>query len=146
VELLGDAPATISVLGDRIRHPANGVRGGQHGLPAAILLNGRLLGVHSLRTGGLGQRIRLRVRGRPDAVRAALAAVPGVRGARVETTDAASDPAAYLVDAEAGATVSEALAASLVAGGFGLVEMGPAPVDLEALFLGLTGDRAGDGP
>ena len=32
------------------------------------------------------------------------------------------------------------------AGGFGLVEMGPAPVDLEALFLGLTGGRAGDGP
>lgn len=111
----------------------------------AILLDGRLLGVHSLRTGGLGQRIRLRVRGRPDAVRAALAAVPGVRGVHADT-GAASDPAAYLVDAEAGATVSEALAASLVGGGFGLVEMGPAPVDLEALFLGLTGGRAGDGP
>jgi ABC-2 type transport system ATP-binding protein len=110
----------------------------------AILLNGRLLGVHSLRTGGLGQRIRLRVRGRPDAVRAALVAVPGVRGVHVDT-GAASDRVAYLVDAEAGATVSEALAASLVAGGFGLVEMGPAPVDLEALFLGLTGGRPGDG-
>jgi hypothetical protein len=59
---------------------------------------------------------------------------------------AASDPAAYLVDAESGAAVSEALAASIVAAGFGLVELGPAPVDLEALFLGLTGGRAGEGP
>jgi ABC-2 type transport system ATP-binding protein len=111
----------------------------------AILLNGRLLGVHSLRIGGLGQRIRLRVRGRPEAIRAALAAIPGVRGVHVDS-GAASDPAAYLVDAESGAAVSEALAASIVAAGFGLVELGPAPVDLEALFLGLTGGRAGEGP
>jgi ABC-2 type transport system ATP-binding protein len=109
----------------------------------AILLNGRLLGVHSLRTGGLGQRVRLRVRGRAEEVRAALAAVPGVRGVHVDPAGA-SDPAAYWVDAEAGAAISEALAASIVAGGFGLVEMGPAPVDLEALFLGLTGRASGD--
>jgi len=29
----------------------------------------------------------------------------------------------------------------VVAGGFGLLDMGPAPVDLEALFLDLTGGR-----
>jgi ABC-2 type transport system ATP-binding protein len=109
----------------------------------AILLNGRLLGVHSLRIGGLGQRIRLRVRGRPEAIRAALAAIPGVRGVHVDS-GAASDPAAYLVDAESGAAVAETLAASIVAAGFGLVELGPAPVDLEALFLGLTGRASGD--
>ena len=33
---------------------------------------------------------------------------------------------------------AEALAAATVAGGFGLHEIAPAPVDLEALFLGLT--------
>ena len=35
--------------------------------------------------------------------------------------------------------MAEALSAAVVAGGFGLVDIGPAPVDLEALFLGLTG-------
>ena len=108
----------------------------------AILLGGRLLGVHSLRSGGLGERFRLRVRGRSDAVRAALAAIPGVRSAIIEAGPTA-DPAAYLVDAEPGAGVSEALASAIVAGGFGLVEMAPASVDLEALFLGLTGGRSG---
>ena len=108
----------------------------------AILLGGRLLGVHSLRSGALGERFRLRVRGRSDAVRAALAAIPGVRSAIIEAGPTA-DPAAYLVDAEPGAGVSEALASGIVAGGFGLVEMAPASVDLEALFLGLTGGRSG---
>jgi hypothetical protein len=31
------------------------------------------------------------------------------------------------------------VAASLVSRGFGLIDMGPAPVDLETLFLQLTG-------
>jgi ABC-2 type transport system ATP-binding protein len=109
----------------------------------AILLGGRLLGVHSLRAGALGERFRLRVRGRPDAVRAALTEVPGVRGVTIDA-GATSDLAAYLVDAEARSGVSEALASSIVAGGFGLLEMGPAPVDLEALFLGLTGGHSGE--
>jgi ABC-2 type transport system ATP-binding protein len=108
----------------------------------AILLGGRLLGVHSLRAGGLGERFRLRVRGRPDAVRAALTEVPGVRGVNLDA-GATSDLATYLVDTEARSGVSEALASSIVAGGFGLLEMGPAPVDLEELFLGLTGGHFG---
>ncbi|HEU4438912.1 MAG TPA: ABC transporter ATP-binding protein [Methylomirabilota bacterium] len=111
----------------------------------AILLGGRLLGVHSLRNGGLGQRLRLCVRGRPDAVRAALAGVPGVRGVS-QDAGATGDLAAYVIDADAHPRVAEAAAAALVAGGLGLVEMGPAPVDLEALFLGLTGGRPGDRP
>lgn len=107
----------------------------------AILLAGRLLGVHSLRTGGLGERVRLRVRGRAESVRATLAAVPGVRHVTVDT-GGPSELATYLVDAEADALVTEALAGAVVGGGFGLVEIGPAPADLEALFLGLTGGRA----
>jgi hypothetical protein len=50
------------------------------------------------------------------------------------------DLATYLVDAES-AAIAEALAAAVVAGGFGLHDMGPAPVDLETLFLGLTSGR-----
>ena len=40
-----------------------------------------------------------------------------------------ADVATYLVDVDT----------PVVAGGFGLQEIGPAPVDLEALFLSLTG-------
>jgi hypothetical protein len=53
---------------------------------------------------------------------------------------AVSDPATYIVNAGAGLP-SEALAAAVVGGGLGLLEMGPAATDLEALFLGLTSGR-----
>ena len=76
---------------------------------------------------------------------AALAGVPGVRGVS-QDAGATGDLAAYVIDADAHPRVAEAAAAALVAGGLGLVEMGPAPVDLEALFLGLTGGRPGDRP
>ena len=106
----------------------------------AVLLAGRLLGVHSLRAGSLGQRFRLRVRGRPEAVRSCLAGVPGIGHVSVDP-GGPSDLATYLVDAEPSGPLAEALAAAVVGGGFGLLEMSPTPVDLEALFLGLTGGR-----
>jgi len=105
----------------------------------AILLDGRLLGVHSLGAGSAAQRVRLRVRGEGNAVQASLARVRGVQRVSVERGPAA-DLATYFVDAEA-VPIAEALAAAVVAGGFGLLDMGPAPVDLEALFLGLTSGR-----
>ncbi len=105
----------------------------------AILLAGRLLAVHGVRERGLGQRIRLRARGSEDAVQARLARVPGVRHVSIERGPDA-DVAAYLVDTGA-APIEEALAAAVVTGGFGLLDMHPAPVDLEALFLGLTSGR-----
>src|SRR6185436_11928642 len=58
-------------------------------------LAGRLLGVHALRGGTLGARLRLRVRGRPAAVRDCLAGTPGVAAASVECEEAA-DVATYL--------------------------------------------------
>ena len=102
----------------------------------AILLGGRLLGVHAVRGGELGRRFRLRVRGAEPAVEACLRRVPGVLDVRVEREPGA-DLASYFVDV-ASVPTAEALAAATVAGGFGLHEIGPAPVDLEALFLGLT--------
>ena len=104
----------------------------------AILLDGRLLGVHALRAPSEGQRLRLHVRGHEAGVRACLARVPGVTAVGVEGTPATS-VATYVVDAEQ--AVAETLAAALIAGGFGLLAMEPAPVDLETLFLRLTGDR-----
>jgi ABC-2 type transport system ATP-binding protein len=106
----------------------------------AILLAGRLLGVHALRGEGLGQRLRLRVRGAAAAVRECLAAVAGVRHVAVEPGPE-TGIAGHLVDVD---TISgaEAVAAAVVAGGFGLLDLGPAPtVDLETLFLGLTSGR-----
>ncbi len=102
----------------------------------AILLEGRLLGVHGLGARGAGRRLRLRVRGATDAAHACLAHIPGVERASVERT-LGTDLATYLVDVEVAST-AEALAAAVVAGGFGLLDMGPAPLDLETLFLGLT--------
>jgi ABC-2 type transport system ATP-binding protein len=101
----------------------------------AILLEGRLLGVHSLRAGSLRQRFRLRVRGRQDAVHARLTGTPGVEHVSVGR-EFTADVATYFVDAEG--LAPEALSAAVVKGGFGLLDMRPAPVDLEALFLDLT--------
>ncbi len=106
----------------------------------AILLGGRLLGVHPLRTGMLGPRLRARVRGEAEAVRACLGRVAGVQRVTVEG-DADAEHGSYLVDTDDPA-IAEALAAAVVAGGFGLLELGPAPVDLEALFLRLTSEQA----
>ena len=104
----------------------------------AILLAGRLLGVHALRAGGLGERLRLRVRGGEKAVLACLTRVAGVQRVSVEPGTGA-DLATYFVDAAMG-PMAEALATAVIGGGFGLLDMGPAPMDLEALFLGLTNE------
>src|SRR5215831_15607657 len=102
----------------------------------AILVEGRLLGVHDLRAAGSGRRLRLRVRGRPDEVAACLVRVAGARTATVEI-EPGTDVATHVVDVESPA-VAEALAAAVVNGGFGLLDMGSARVDLEALFLDRT--------
>lgn len=102
----------------------------------AILLNGRLLGVRSLRGGALAARMRLRVRGSDVAVTACLTRVAGVRGV-VQERDGADGVAIYLVDVET-TSIAESLAAAVVGDGFGLLDLSPAPLDLEALFLSLT--------
>jgi ABC-2 type transport system ATP-binding protein len=103
----------------------------------AVLLAGRLLGVHRLRTDGVDARLRLRVRGPVEAVRARLQELPGVQAVTVERTPA-PDVNRYLVESRAGPN-ADRIAAALVAAGFGLLEMTTAPRDLEALFLELTG-------
>jgi ABC-2 type transport system ATP-binding protein len=103
----------------------------------AVLLAGRLLGAHRLRADGLDSRLRLRVRGPVEAVRARLREIPGVRAVAVES-DPAPGVGRYVVESAAG-PVADRAAAALVAAGFGLLEMTAAPLDLEALFLELTG-------
>ena len=106
----------------------------------AVLLRGRLLGVHALRAGSLGQRMRLRVRGVPDVVRACLTGLDGVRRVRVEP-EGSPDLATYIVEAEPAEGLAETLAAAIVSAGLGLLHLSPDSLDLETLFLGLTGDR-----
>jgi ABC-2 type transport system ATP-binding protein len=105
----------------------------------AILLGGRLLGVHVLRPAGDGRRLRLRVRGDPERVGACLSRVAGVTAVDVEGASAPSE-ATYVVEADRDAA-AEAVAAAVIDAGFGLLALQPAPLDLEALFLRLTGDR-----
>jgi len=106
----------------------------------AILLAGRLLGAHEVRAAGPGRRVRLRVRGMEPEVQACLLRVPGTLRVSVQREPGA-DLATYFVDAESG-RIAEALAHAVVAGGFGLHDIGPAAGDLETLFLGLTSGHA----
>jgi N-methylhydantoinase B len=41
LELVSDSPATLSLLTERVRHPARGIFGGLPGRPARITLNGQ---------------------------------------------------------------------------------------------------------
>jgi ABC-2 type transport system ATP-binding protein len=103
----------------------------------AILLNGRLLTVQPLEQGaGFGLRVRVRS-DRPDTARAALGAVPGVT--RIVSEAELAEGVRDFVVRIASRSAAESVAASLAAGGFGLLEMTETRPDLEALFLDLTG-------
>jgi gliding motility-associated transport system ATP-binding protein len=104
---------------------------------AAILLAGRLLAIHPLRGSDAGRRLRVEVRGDPDRVRSRLGQVAGV-GAIVPATPSRQGVSAYLLSMR-GPDLAERVAAALVDGGFGLAELRDEPVDLETLFLELTG-------
>ncbi len=92
----------------------------------AILLDGRLLTVHTLGASSSG-RLRIRV---DIAAATRLAAVPGIRIAETLPT-----PGGYVIEHEGAA--AKAIAA-LVAAGISLEEASPAGSGLEALFLRLT--------
>jgi ABC-2 type transport system ATP-binding protein len=106
---------------------------------AAILLAGQLLGVHAVRASREGARLRLCVRGDPERVQMCLSRVPGVTAVHVDDQRATAG-SMYVVETEH-ASRAETMAQALVADGFGLLSMEPDPVDLEGLFLRLTGSR-----
>jgi ABC-2 type transport system ATP-binding protein len=106
----------------------------------AILLQGRLLTVQPLEQGA-ATRLRLKVRSAStDSVRARLGAVPGV--ARVVSAAASADGVHDFVVELTGPSTAEDVAASLAAGGLGLLEMTETRPDLERLFLELTSRAA----
>ena len=107
----------------------------------AILLHGRLCGVQALGGHEAAQRLRLTIRGLPQAdVQACLRAVPEVTDVTLVGVTS-GEYAEYLVQGH-GVHLAEALVAALVAHGFGVREIQPERTDLETLFLQLTGTEA----
>jgi ABC-2 type transport system ATP-binding protein len=106
----------------------------------AILVQGRLLAVRALRPAGAAVHLRLLVRGDEARVRACLGHVPGVRTIAL-AAPSQSGVAAYRVEVD-GPSVAEPIAALLIQSGFGLLTLDEDTVDLEALFLELTGSAA----
>jgi ABC-2 type transport system ATP-binding protein len=88
------------------------------------------------------ESIALTVRGPRDAVTKALRAVPHVLSVQAQGEadgrSSARGQTAYTVQTEMGADVREALASAVVSGGFGLMELRPAHLSLEEIFLQLT--------
>jgi ABC-2 type transport system ATP-binding protein len=98
---------------------------------AAILLDGRLLSVHTLGTAGDGSRVRVRLRGADEAaVRASLQGVPGVR-----LVESLPSQGTYILESDAGAAPA---VSALVQAGFAVEEVSSSGTGLEELFLGLT--------
>jgi ABC-2 type transport system ATP-binding protein len=92
------------------------------------------------------ESIALTVRGPREAVAKTLKAVPNVLSVEVDGDgrQAGNTLNAFTVQSEVGADVREALASAVVNNGFGLMELRPAHLSLEEIFLQLTtSDTAG---
>jgi ABC-2 type transport system ATP-binding protein len=103
----------------------------------AILLHGRLLGVHTLHDDIAMPCLHLTLRGAPpERVQACLQVIPGV--ADVTPVEAGSRGLTSYRVRVASFEVTELLTATLIAHGFGIRQVCTAPADLEAVFLQLT--------
>jgi ABC-2 type transport system ATP-binding protein len=79
------------------------------------------------------------VRGPREQVTQALKSVPRVLSVQVDGDGRPSNGlATFTVQSEVGADIREALATAVVNGGFGLMELRPAHLSLEEIFLQLT--------
>jgi ABC-2 type transport system ATP-binding protein len=78
----------------------------------------------------------VQVQGPAEDVQRALQAIPGV--AHVNVTDTRGDIGNLDVDTEQGADVRREIAAAIVRGGWGLLELRPMRMSLEDIFLTLT--------
>jgi ABC-2 type transport system ATP-binding protein len=86
------------------------------------------------------ETIAVTVRGPREQVTRALKAVPHVINVQVDGDGRTSNGAheSFTVQSEVGADIREALAGAVVKGGFGLMELRPAHLSLEEIFLQLT--------
>jgi len=86
------------------------------------------------------ESIAVTVRGPREQVKTALKGVPRVLSVEVDGGDghSANGLGSFTVQSEVGADIREALAKAVVSGGFGLMELRPAHLSLEEIFLQLT--------
>jgi len=85
------------------------------------------------------ESIAVMVRGPKADVTRALKAVPKVLSVEADTDGRPSNgTSAYTIQSEVGADIREALASAVVKGGWGLMELRPAHLSLEEIFLQLT--------
>jgi ABC-2 type transport system ATP-binding protein len=86
------------------------------------------------------ESIAVTVRGPREQVKTALKGVPRVLSVDMDGGDSrpANGLASFTVQSEVGADIREALAKAIVNGGFGLMELRPAHLSLEEIFLQLT--------
>ncbi len=82
--------------------------------------------------------------GPADAVGAALASVPGVSRVRAGSVPGSGPAATYEIDTEKGVDVRRGLAAAVVNGGWGLLELRPLRMSLEDIFLSVTTEEAAE--
>ena len=104
---------------------------------AAILVDGRLLAVHTILGAAATCRLRLTARAPADAVRGCLQAVAGVKLVSLRSSPGPGLVLCAVEVEEAG--VAEALARAMVAQELPFLELREERVDLESIFLSLTG-------
>jgi ABC-2 type transport system ATP-binding protein len=92
------------------------------------------------------ESIALTVRGAREQVTRTLQAVPHVLSVQADgdARGPAGPLANFTVQSEVGADIREALASAVVKGGFGLMELRPAHLSLEEIFLQLTTSDSAD--
>ncbi len=92
------------------------------------------------------ESIAVTVRGPREQVTRTLKSVPRVLSVQAESDGngkaTAGSLASFTVQSEVGADIREALASAVVQGGFGLMELRPAHLSLEEIFLQLTTTEA----
>jgi len=92
------------------------------------------------------ESIAVTVRGPREEVKTALKGVPRVLSVEVDGDGhSANGLGSFTVQSEVGADIREALAKAVVAGGFGLMELRPAHLSLEEIFLQLTTSESAEG-
>ena len=86
----------------------------------------------------------VQAQGPADDIQRALQSISGI--VRVTTSERRGDVAGFDVDSEKGADVRREVAAAIVRGGWGLLEMRPMRMSLEDIFLSLTTQDSADEP
>jgi ABC-2 type transport system ATP-binding protein len=84
------------------------------------------------------ESIAVTVRGPREQITRTIKSVPRVVSVQLDSNGQTDGHATFTIQSEVGADIREALASAVVKGGFGLMELRPAHLSLEEIFLQLT--------